>query len=90
MAKYTLEISKSFKKSFKKLSHKEREAFYQVSQKLLNGEELEAKYRDHPLKGRYIGFRECHLKPDLLLVYKIEDAKLILYCLDIGSHGDLF
>lgn len=90
MSKYTLELSKNFKKSFKKLNDKDREIFYQVSQKLLNGEELEEKYRDHQLKGKYIGFRECHLKPDLLLVYKIQDTKLVVYCLDIGSHSELF
>lgn len=90
MIKYTLELSKSFKKSFKRLSKKDREIFYQISQKLLSGKELEEKYHDHALKGKYIGFRECHLKPDLLLVYKIQDTKLVLYCLDIGSHSELF
>ncbi|WP_407645233.1 type II toxin-antitoxin system YafQ family toxin [Helicobacter enhydrae] len=85
-----IDFSKSFKKSYKKLSKKDKELFSKVSLKLANDEILEPKYRDHALKGDYVGFRECHLKPDLLLIYKKQDDKLILYCLDIGSHSELF
>ncbi|MBX2670484.1 type II toxin-antitoxin system YafQ family toxin, partial [Campylobacter jejuni] len=42
------------------------------------------------LKGNYIGFRECHIQQDLLLVYQKQDDKLILYLLRIGSHSELF
>lgn len=55
---------------------------------LISGDPLPQKYLDHPLKGRYIGFRECHLKPDLLLVYKLDGNKIKLVALD--THSELF
>ncbi|MBX0592768.1 type II toxin-antitoxin system YafQ family toxin, partial [Campylobacter jejuni] len=58
--------------------------------RIANNETLEAKHRDHALKGNYIGFRECHIQQDLLLVYQKQDDKLILYLLRIGSHSELF
>lgn len=85
-----IDFAKSFKKSYKKLSQKDKELFAEVSLKLANDEILEPKYKDHALKGEYAGFRECHLKPDLLLIYQKQQDKLILYCLNIGSHSELF
>jgi mRNA interferase YafQ len=49
---------------------------------------LVSKYRDHALMGNYKGYRECHLTPDWLLVYKMTDEQLILT--RTGSHADLF
>ncbi|WP_304418120.1 type II toxin-antitoxin system YafQ family toxin, partial [uncultured Helicobacter sp.] len=46
--------------------------------------------KDHALKGEYIGFRECHIKPDLLLIYQKDKHILILTCIDVGSHSKLF
>lgn len=57
---------------------------------LASGAKLLQKYKDHALKGQYLGFRECHVKPDLLLVYRKNNDILELYLLDIGSHSDLF
>lgn len=85
-----IDFAKSFKKSYKKLNKKDKELFAEVSLKLANNEILEPKYKDHALKGEYVGFRECHLKPDLLLIYQKQEDRLILYCLDIGSHSELF
>lgn len=51
---------------------------------------LPQKYRDHSLTGRYIGFRECHIEPDWLSIYRIEDEKLLLILFRTGSHSDLF
>ncbi|MBN2824791.1 MAG: type II toxin-antitoxin system YafQ family toxin [Campylobacterales bacterium] len=88
--KYRLTRANSFKRSFKKQNLKDtEEALYiEIVYKLLNGEELEAKYQDHPLKGNLKAFRECHIRPDLLLIYRIHEDKLEL--VDIGSHSDLF
>lgn len=61
-----------------------------VVQKLSMGEELEPKYRDHALTGNYAGFRECHIQPDWLLVYKIENDTLTLALSRTGTHSDLF
>lgn len=62
----------------------------EVLEKLLAGEPLDEKYRDHALVGNYIGFRECHIQPDWLLIYSIENDKLILTASRIGTHADLF
>ena len=61
-----------------------------VIDKLKNGEKLENEYCDHELTGNYAGFRECHIKPDWLLIYLIEDDILTLTMVDTGSHSDLF
>ena len=57
---------------------------------LANGEELPEKYKDHLLIGNYAGCRECHITPDRLLIYEIENDELILYLTRTGSHSDLF
>jgi mRNA interferase YafQ len=50
---------------------------------------LPERYNDHPLTGNWLGFRECHIKPDLLLIYeKLNTDRLVLA--RIGSHSELF
>ena len=61
-----------------------------VVTKLANEEPLEVKYRDHDLKGNYAGFRECHIMPDWLLIYRIDGNDLMLFLARTGSHADLF
>lgn len=56
---------------------------------LLAERPLEAKYRDHALTGNYLGFRECHIHPDWLLIYTIDHGKLILTASRTGTHADL-
>ncbi len=87
---YRLFKSNQFKRSYKKLqlSDKDEQAFIDIAYKLLNGIALDSKYRDHTLVGEYAQYRECHIKPDLLLIYKIEDD--IVKLVDIGSHSELF
>lgn len=57
---------------------------------LSNGEKLDEKYRDYSLTGDWIGYRECHVLPDWLLVYKYDNEDLILYLTRTGSHSDIF
>ena len=64
--------------------------FDTVLQTLCAEEPLSEKHRDHALVGNYIGFRECHVAPDCLLVYAIDKGKLILTASRTGSHADLF
>ena len=61
-----------------------------VVTKLACRETLPEKFRDHNLTGDYAGFRECHLQPDWLLVYRIEERELILFLSRTGTHSDLF
>jgi mRNA interferase YafQ len=58
--------------------------------KIANREILESKFMDHQLTGNYSGFRECHIQPDWLLVYKVIDEELVLVVFRTGSHSDLF
>jgi mRNA interferase YafQ len=55
---------------------------------LVESKPLTDRYRDHALSGVYTGMRECHVRPDWLLVYRIEDDDLIL--VRTGTHSDLF
>ena len=57
---------------------------------LARGEPLPARLRDHPLRGEMAGFRECHLEPDWLLVYRVEGTRNILRLERAGTHSDLF
>ena len=57
---------------------------------LASGQELPNKYNDHTLRGDWNGFRECHILPDWLLIYAIEDNNLVLVLARTGSHSDLF
>lgn len=61
-----------------------------VVYKLSHGEKLDKKYKDHILKGKFKGYHECHIQPDWLLIYKIQDDMLILTLVDTGFHADLF
>lgn len=62
----------------------------EVIKKLANGEQLPEKNKDHNLAGEFSGCRECHITPDWLLVYEIDNNELILYLTRTGTHSDLF
>ena len=57
---------------------------------LANDTPLPAANQDHPLKGKYVGNRECHILPDWLLIYSKEDELNLLSLVRTGSHSDLF
>ena len=57
---------------------------------LSKGETLPEKYKNHPLKGELKGYYDCHVLPDLVLIYKIEKEKLVLILFDIETHSNLF
>ena len=86
-----LVVSSAFKTEIKKIKNaKDKAELKLVLDTLLAEKTLDVKYRDHALSGNYKNYRECHIKPDLLLIYKIEKAELVLYAVHIGSHSDLF
>ena len=62
----------------------------EIVNKLASKEELPEKNRDHNLTGKYAGFRECHIQPDWLLVYRTDETALILFLSRTGTHADLF
>ena len=67
---------------------KDIEKLKQVLKALINEELLAERYRDHPLKGNHKNRRECHLEPDWLLIYKLNDDEIIFE--RTGRHSDLF
>ena len=90
--KYTIEISSKFKKDYKLAKKRgyNMTLLQEVVDFLASGETLPDKYRDHSLTGDYNGYRECHVLPDWLLIYRIEDDLLILGLTRTGTHSDLF
>ena len=57
---------------------------------LADGEMLPREYLDHELQGKYKGYRECHIEPDWLLLYKITESVLVFSLVRTGSHSRLF
>lgn len=55
---------------------------------LIDNAPLEPRYRDHPLKGEWLGYRDLHVEPDWVLIYRLTDAELLLA--RTGTHSDLF
>jgi mRNA interferase YafQ len=90
--KYKLVLSNSFKKDLKRIKKRglDISLMQNVVDSLLDGKQLEEKYRDHALEGNWKGFRECHIQPDWLLIYIIENEILTLTLIDTGTHSDLF
>ncbi len=90
--KYTVKHSGKFKKSYK-LAQKRGmniDLLKEIVTKLSEGIPLGEKYKDHALRGKWDGFRECHIQPDWLLIYLVEDDILTLTLIDTGTHADLF
>lgn len=93
MFKYTLRITNRYKKHLKKISKRNIDDVKKINDvvnTLQRGEKLAERFKDHALIGNFIGHRECHITPDILLIYKIEENILILELVDTGSHADLF
>lgn len=90
--KYEIKFTNQFKKELKiaKKQGKNLEKLFCVIEKLANGENLDLKYRDHSLQGKYKDCRECHIEPDWLLIYEIIDDVLVLMLYRIGNHSELF
>lgn len=61
-----------------------------VVERLANQLPLDTRYRDHALTGNYGDFRECHIEPDWLLIYRQDEDVLELFLFRTGSHSDLF
>jgi mRNA interferase YafQ len=91
----TIERSSTFKRDYRHLKAmprqgKDVESLVSALVGLLVADEpLPANYRDHALSGEWSGYRECHVKPDLLLIYRKPDPNTLRLA-RLGSHSDLF
>ena len=88
VANKTSRFKKEFRKAMKRGCNPLLFEF--VLNELVNERPLSEKYRDHALEGKYIGFRECHIQPDWLLIYLVEKNILTLTLTRTGTHSDLF
>lgn len=89
---YHVKVTSAYKKSYKLMKRRglDLSELDEVIDTLRQGKQLDEKYRDHGLAGDFVGFRECHVRPDWLLIYLIEDDILTLTLVDTGTHSDLF
>jgi len=85
-------LSNRFRKDLKLAARRgyNFELLGEIVNKLACRELLPEKNRDHALSGDYEGCRECHIAPDWLLVYSVNDNELVLYLMRTGTHSDLF
>lgn len=85
---WTSKFKKDYKLAIKR--NKNIELLDDIIRMLSKGETLPEKNQDHALSGNWAGFRECHITPDWLLIYRIENHVLVLTLVRSGSHSDLF
>ena len=90
--KYDIAWSTQFKKDYKRSMKRNLDInlLDDIIRKLSYGDALDESNKDHPLSGNWTGFRECHITPDWLLVYKIEYDVLVLSLTRTGTHSDIF
>ena len=91
----TIERATTFKRDYKRVKATPRhskdvdELLSAVVERLLSDHPLPPRNRDHELSGNWNGYRECHLKPNLLLIYRKPDANTLRLA-RLGSHSELF
>lgn len=82
---------RKFKRDLKRLQKqgKNMEKLKTVIRLLCEGKKLPSKYSDHPLKGGWSDFHDCHIEPDWVLIYRVEQEELLLVLARSGSHSEL-
>ena len=86
-------MQNQFKKDYKKMLKQKgctASQFKTVLEYLVNEKALPEKYHDHALSSNWAGFRECHIRPDWMMIYKVEKDILTLTLTRTGTHSDLF
>lgn len=88
----SIQFTNQFKKDLKlaKKQGKNLDKLFEVINILANEEKLGTKFKDHDLSGNYKGTRECHIEPDWLLIYEIDNNTLVLMLYRLGTHSELF
>lgn len=90
--RYTVKVTTQFRRDYKLAARRGLNIglLEDVIASLARGVPLPEKNRDHALSGNWTGYRECHILPDWLLVYRVDDDVLVLILSRTGSHSDLF
>ena len=88
----TIVTTNQFKKDLKSALKQglDLNELYTVVNVLASEKKLDEKYKDHNLSGKYKGYRECHIEPDWLLIYRVNRKSLELFLFRTGSHSKLF
>lgn len=88
----TIKYHTLFKKDFKRIKKRgyDISRLEKIVELLANEVPLPEQFKDHNLSGNYSGFRECHIAPDWLLIYQVNNNELVLVLSRTGSHSDLF
>lgn len=91
-AKYTVKLTRRFKMDYKLAMKRAMriELLDSIVEKLATGEKLPKEAMDHKLTGNWKDYRECHIAPDWILIYRIQNDVLILTLSRTGTHGDVF
>jgi mRNA interferase YafQ len=89
----TIEYTRQFKRDYKRESRSQhrntlKSVFPQLLADLINDQPLTARYQDHPLTGEWKDFRDCHIRPDLILIYR-KHGNNVLQLVRLGSHSEL-
>ena len=89
---YQVKFTSAYKKAYRRMKKRgaDLKILDEVVERLRLGQQLDERYHDHELRGKQKGFRECHIKPDWLLVYLIENDILVLTLVDTGTHAEIF
>jgi len=89
---YKIKTTKRFEKDFVKCLKRGYDIgfFKQIAKQLEEDGIVDSKHKPHKLKGQYVNYWECHIKPDWLLIWEIEDEEKIITFIRTGTHSDLF
>lgn len=89
---YEIVRSTKFKRDIKRAQKqkKKMDKLRTVLNLLIEGQDLPVKNKDHFLSGNWSGYRECHIEPDWLLIYRTDEKEKLLELVRLGSHSDLF
>jgi mRNA interferase YafQ len=87
-----LQITNQFKKDLKKFNRNQKviQELDIVVRKIIHGQSIDPKYCDHPLNGKWRNSRDCHIRPNVVLIYRVEAKSKTLFLERLGSHAELF
>lgn len=88
----SIETTSQFRKDYRRVKKRgcDMHRLAEVLEMLVQEKPLDARFRDHALTGNMNRYRECHIQPDWLLIYRVEKERLVLVAQRTGTHADLF
>ena len=89
---YEVEYTNSFKKDYKRARKRGRNEslLFEIIGQLIETGQVDLKYKPHKLSGKYSGYWECHIQPDWLLIWDMDESEKLISLLYTGTHSDLF